>query len=163
MLREFRNSLAKARERGAFRVVHYSLMHDHAHLIVEATGRPALASGMKSVGARLARVVNRVCSRSGPVLDGRYHAVLLRTPRQVHHALRYVLLNARKHSRRPSQRLRLDPASSGRWFDFWRERRLPADPIGGAREVAVARGWLLRSGWRRYGRLSLAEIPGVSG
>ncbi len=163
VVREFRRSLASACERGAFRVVHYSLMNDHAHLIVEATGRQALASGMKSVGARLARVVNRVSSRSGPVLDGRYHAVLLRTPRQVHRALRYVLLNARKHARRPSRSPRLDPASSGRWFDFWRERQFPSDPIGGPREVAAARGWLLRTGWRRHGRVSLAEIPGVPG
>ena len=65
LIREFRRSLAQASERGAFRVVHYSLMADHAHLIVEATGKRALASGMKSIGSRLARAVNRVFARSG--------------------------------------------------------------------------------------------------
>ena len=94
------------------------------------------------------------------VLDGRYHAVLLRTPRQVHRAVRYVLLNARKHARRPSRSARLDPASSGRWFDFWREDVSAADPIGGAREVALPRSWLLRKGWRRHGRIGLTEVPG---
>jgi putative transposase len=135
-------------------------MDDHVHCIVEASGREALACGMKSLGARLARAANRVFARRGPVLDGRYHAVLLRTPRQVHRAVRYVLLNARKHARRPGGTPRVDPASSGRWFDFWREKVDVADPIGGALEVAPARSWLLRVGWRRHGRIGLTEIPG---
>jgi hypothetical protein len=37
IVREFRRSLAEASERGTFRVAHYSLQGDHAHLIVEAT------------------------------------------------------------------------------------------------------------------------------
>ena len=159
-MREFRGSLAEACERGAFRVVHYSLMDDHVDFIVEASGRRALACGMKNLGARLARAANREFARTGPVLAGRYHAVLLRTPRQVHRALRYVLLNAHKHARRPAEQPRLDPASSGRWFDFWRDEKIGTDPIGGAREVVLARGWLLRTGWRRHGRIGLTEIPG---
>ena len=62
LVREFRRSLAEASERGHFRVVHYSLQHDHAHLVIEAKGKDALARGMKSIAARLARAVNRVCS-----------------------------------------------------------------------------------------------------
>jgi REP element-mobilizing transposase RayT len=73
LLRELRHSLAAACERGEFRVAHYSIQRDHAHLIVEARGREALARGMKSIAARLARAVNRVFARSGPVLDGRFH------------------------------------------------------------------------------------------
>ena len=159
-VREFRRSLAQACERGTFRVVHYSLMDDHVHCIVEAAGKRALACGMKSLGARVARAANRVFERTGSALDGRYHAVLLRTPRQVHRAVRYVLLNARKHARRPGRALRLDLASSGRWFDFWREDVGAADPIGGEREVSPARSWLLQIGWRRHGRIGLTEIPG---
>jgi hypothetical protein len=34
---------------------------------------------------------------AGPVLHGRYHLRVLRTPREVRNALAYVLLNARKH------------------------------------------------------------------
>ena len=162
LIREFRRSLAQASERGAFRVVHYSLMADHAHLIVEATGKRALASGMKSIASRLARAVNRVFARSGPVLDGRYHAVPLKTPRQVRNALRYVLLNARKHARRPPPRARIDPASSGRWFDGWRDRAVETDP-GIPREVSRARGWLLRVGWRRHGGIDVHEVPGPAG
>ena len=60
LVHEWRRSLAKASERGSFRVTHYSLQGDHAHLIVEAHGKEALARGMMSIGARLARAVNRV-------------------------------------------------------------------------------------------------------
>jgi hypothetical protein len=70
-------------------------------MIVEAHGKEALASGMKSIAARLARAVNRACGRSGPVLDGRYHSRLLRTPREVRRALAYVLLNAGAISQGP--------------------------------------------------------------
>jgi hypothetical protein len=142
-------------------VVHYSLLDDHVHWIVEASGKQELECGMRSVSSRLARVVNRVFAREGAVLDGRYDAVLLRTPRQVRNGLRYVLLNARRHARQPGSALRIDPASSGRWFDCWRERPVEADPIGGPREVALARGWLLNVGWQRHGPIGLLEVPGA--
>jgi REP element-mobilizing transposase RayT len=164
LVREWRRSLAQASERGTFRVAHYSLQGDHAHLIVEAHGKHALACGMKSIAARLARAVNRTSGRSGPVLDSRYHHRSLRTPREVRRALAYVLLNARRHlaKRRRLSRTaaKLDPASSARWFDGWRsevdvtfarENALP--------EVARPHTWLLRLGWRRHGLVDPAERP----
>jgi hypothetical protein len=166
-LKEWKRSLAEASERGAFRVAHDSLQGDHAHLIVEAHGREALANGMKSIAARLARAVNRVCRRSGPVLDGRYHSRLLQTPREVRRALAYVLLNARRHLAKVGRATRaaasvLDPASSARWFDGWRRNATSRLPEAGAsREVALPRTWLLRVGWRRHGLVDPAEVPGT--
>jgi REP element-mobilizing transposase RayT len=163
-VREWRRSLAEASERGHFRVNHYSLQSDHAHLIVEAHGKDALARGMKSIAARLARTVNRVHDRSGPVLDGRYHHRSLRSPREVRRALAYVLLNARRHlaKRRhlaQAAAVPLDPASSARWFDGWRREAASDFPGGGApREVARPRTWLLRVGWRRHGLVDPAEL-----
>ena len=61
-VREWRRTLAEASERGDFRVNHYSLQGDHAHLIVEAHGKDALARGMKSIAARLARALNRIAA-----------------------------------------------------------------------------------------------------
>jgi REP element-mobilizing transposase RayT len=166
LVREWKRSLAEASKRGGFRVAHYSLQGDHAHLIVEAHGKEALANGMKSIAARLARAVNRVSERSGPVLDGRYHHRLLRTPREVRRALAYVLLNARRHlaKRRGASRTTtstLDPASSARWFDGWRHSgavRLLETRAGC--EVARPRTWLLRVGWRRHGLVDPGELPG---
>ena len=163
---EWRRSLAEANERGDFRVAHYSLQGDHAHLIVEAHGKEALARGMMSIGARLARAVNRVGRRSGPVLDGRYHHRSLRSPREVRRALAYVLLNARRHLAKSrgvsrSATAHLDGASSARWFDGWRPEvasRLPETKA--RREVARPRTWLLRLGWRRHGLVDPSEVPG---
>jgi len=171
LVHEWKCSLAEASERDNFRVTQYSLQGDHVHLIVEANGREALAAGMKSIASRLARAVNRVWGRTGPVLDGRYHHRLLRTPREVRRALAYVLLNARRHwsKRRAGQRppVRLDEASSARWFDgwrlAWRSRLAPSD--GGERgrpETAPARTWLLRIGWRRHGLIDPNEVPGIA-
>jgi REP element-mobilizing transposase RayT len=161
-VRELRRSLRQACERGEFRVVHYSIQCDHAHLVVEAAGKQALGRGMKSIGVRFARAVNRVFRRRGPVLEGRYHLRPLKTPREVRNALAYVLLNARRHWRKrngSSPPARIDEASSGRWFDGWRRgtalergREPPA--------VAPGHTWLLRVGWRRHGLVDPSETPG---
>lgn len=163
LVREFARSLSGASERGSFRVVHYSLQSNHVHLMVEADDRSALAHGMISVGSRLARAVNRVFGRTGPVLSDRYHARSLTMPREVRNALRYVLLNVRHHVSRWSNEVRLDPASSARWFDGW-SRRLPGKPeveTGSRTPVARARTWLLSVGWRRYGLLDPGDVPGA--
>ncbi len=156
--------------RPGFRLVHYSLQGNHAHLIVEAVDRDALGRGMKSIGARLARAVNRVTRRSGRVLADRYHHRLLPTPREVRNALRYVLLNARRHAAAVRSRLagavRLDPASSARWFDGWKREKLRPEVARGGTEdapqrpVSRARTWLLAVGWRRHGLLDPADVPG---
>lgn len=99
VVRALERTFAAGCERSSFRLVHYSLQGNHAHLIVEARDREALGRGMKSIGSRLALAVNRVMGRrKGRVLADRYHARLLRTPLEVQRALRYVLLNARKHT-----------------------------------------------------------------
>ena len=164
LVREMERSLPAVRERRDFRVVHYSLQSNHAHFIVEATGGQALGRGMKSLGARLARAVNRVFDRRGPVLEERYHLRVLRTPREVRSCIAYVLLNAKKHAGRAAARgTRLDPASSSRWFDGWKRAGKGREGRQGRetpRAVAAARTWLLRSGWARHGRIDLWEIPG---
>jgi REP element-mobilizing transposase RayT len=147
-------------ERGRFRLVHYSIQRDHLHLIVEADDHVELGNGMKSIAARIARAVNRVFRRRGACLAGRYHVRWLRSPRQLRNALRYVLLNVRKHyceSHGAPPPVRLDPASLARWFDGWRGR--PPDGSS-SRPVALARCWLLRVGWRRRGLIDPAEVPG---
>ncbi len=161
---EFQTRLRKGCERGEFRVCHYSIQRDHVRLVVEAAGKEAMGRGMKSVGIRLARTVNRVFGRVGPVLFGRYHLRVLRTPREVRHALAYVLLNARKHWRQRNgiaPPVVLDIASSGAWFDGWKRSPPTAEPKA-SRPVAPPRYWLLREGWRRRGLIDPTEIPGAA-
>jgi len=171
-VRELRRSLRRACERGRFRIVHYSIQADHLHLIVEATGSRDLACGMKSIGARIARAANRVFARRGPVLADRYHMHVLRTPLEVRRALAYVLLNARKHWHErhgAAPPVRVDEASSGRWFDGWRDdsdressREPPGRGVASIAEVARPRTWLLSAGWRRHGRIDPEEVPGAT-
>ena len=167
LVRELERSFAAACERSRFRVAHYSVQADHVHLIVEATSQRDLASGMKSIGAQLARAVNRVFRRRGPVLADRYHLHILRTPREVRNALAYVLLNARRHlaklGRQPPSTPALDPASSARWFAGWSHRLPPARAPSGPPPVAAPHTWLLRVGWRRHGLIDLTEVPGTPG
>ncbi len=165
LVREIERSFRIARARPGFRLVHYSLQGNHAHLIVEARDRDALGRGMKSIAARVARAVNRITGHKGRVLSDRYHLRMLTTPKEVRNALRYVLLNGRRHAaaakRALENALRLDPASSGRWFNGWRTR--PADPRANEtieRPVATARTWLLAVGWRRHGLIDPADVPG---
>src|SRR5262249_29867044 len=65
VVRELERSFAAGCARSGFRLVHYSLQGNHAHLIVEATDRDALGRGMKAIGARIAYAVNRVTEHTG--------------------------------------------------------------------------------------------------
>jgi REP element-mobilizing transposase RayT len=169
LLLELRRSFRKACERGTFRVVHYSVQRDHVHLLVEAAGKEALGNGMRSIAPRIARAVNRVFARTGKVLVGRYHVRVLKSPREVRNALRYVLLNSRRHwwkrhqSVPPLRLLRLDEGSSSRWFTGWK-RKVPRVPLVSSElpEVAQPRTWLLSTGWRRHGLIDPAEVPGMA-
>jgi REP element-mobilizing transposase RayT len=165
-VQEFRATLRRGCERGDFRVLHYSVQRDHVHFVVESAGKRALGCGMKATGARLARAVNRAFSLAGPVLDGRYHLRVLRTPREVRNALAYVLLNARHHLVKrgggPPRSVVLDAASSARWFDGWKGHpgAMSRVSVPTEREVAWPHTWLARVGWRRRGLIDPAEAPG---
>lgn len=173
LVRALERTFAVGCDRSEFRLVHYSLQGNHAHLIVEARDQHALGRGMMAIGSRLALAVNRVMGRKkGRVVAERYHARLLRTPREVRNALRYVLLNARRHVADTARKtLRtaevvLDPASSARWFQGWKSgpwRAPSATDLAAGRvapPVARARTWLLTVGWRRHGLLDPADVPG---
>ena len=137
----------------AFRLLQFSVQSNHLHLVVEADGHRQLARGLQGLAIRVARAVNRVLGRRGTVWGDRYHAHVLATPREVRHALLYVLQNWRKHV--PWAR-GLDPRSSARWFSGWRTV-VPTPARSGP--VVAARTWLARVGWRRHGLLDVGEAP----
>jgi putative transposase len=143
-----------AASRSGFRVIHYSVQDDHVHLLVEADDAPALSRGLRGLAIRVARTVNRVLGRRGPVWGDRYHARPLTTPRTVRHALVYVLMNVHKHR---VDAPALDPCSSARWFDGWQPGLLVGPE--GDRPVARPRTWLAAVGWRRHGLLGIQERP----
>jgi hypothetical protein len=63
-----------------------------------------------------------------------------------------------------AQAVRLDPASSARWFDGWRRKSSQIDDAVDdeprKRSVARPRTWLLTVGWRRHGLLDPSDVPG---
>jgi REP element-mobilizing transposase RayT len=161
IVRALEATFRRGAERGDFRLVHYAIQADHLHLIVEATDRSALGRGMMAVATRIARAVNSVLARRGRVFRDRYHLRVLRSPLEVRRALAYVLLNARKHLGRLAPRTgRIDPGSSGAWFDGW--RRAPGERDARPPPVAPPRSWLVRIGWRRHGLLDPSEVPGLA-
>ena len=142
-------------------VVHYSIQRNHIHLIVEVASREALARGMQGLLVRMARGLNRLWGRRGPVVADRFHSRLLLSPREVWNALVYVLNNVLKHGGRLLALAGLDRFASGWWFGGWREVR--AREFGPLTPVAPAMTWLLREGWRRYGLISFRAVPGSGG
>jgi REP element-mobilizing transposase RayT len=89
--------------RFGFRLVHYAVMGNHVHLIVEAGDRKALWRGMQGLGVRIARRLNRVMGRSGRVMSDRYHAHILKTPSEVSRVRAYLVGNAHHHYRRATR------------------------------------------------------------
>ena len=161
-------------KRGNFHIVHASVQRTHVHLMIEADDRMALARGMQGFQISAAKRINRAVSarrsapRKGRVFCDRYHARALKSPLSVRHAVAYVLNNWRHHREPLEQRhhgWRIDPYSSGYFFDGWRERhgipiiKLPPnsyDPLFTWRP----RTWLLSTGWRRHGAIGMREVPG---
>lgn len=146
--RLLRVALLGGSDRFGARVVQYCAQSNHLHMICEAQDAHALGRAMKGLAVRLSRGLNRLWNRTGAVFADRYHARPLRTPREVRHALAYVLGNARKHGLRLATVL--DTFSSAASLDGWIEHGPLRAPW-----LARATTWLLSIGWRRHGLLSV--------
>ncbi len=142
-LRVLEAAFHAGRDRFGFRLIHYSVQGNHLHLVVEAEGKESLARGMKGLAVRAARGLNRMMRRKGRVFGDRYHAHILKTPRETARALHYVLMNFAHHAKSWGEKLGrtfIDPFSSVRYL---------STAPGTAAPVADAKTWLLRVGWLR--------------
>ena len=145
-----RAALEVAADRFGCRVVHFAVLSNHLHLIVEADDNRALARGMNGLCVRIAHGLNRLWGRRGRVFADRFHVSVLENPTMVRNALGYVLHNAEKHGITCS-RDGVDPFSSGASFDGWQKS---LDRAKSSRSVfGRPRTWLLRDGWKRLGLL----------
>lgn len=150
------------KQREGFRLVHFVVLNDHLHLLVEADSVVALRLGMQGLLIRSARALNRLWRRRGPVFADRFHDRALASPREVRNALVYVFGNARKHAasgRMVKPSIGIDEHASGRWFDGFADAECEPLPVDDAAPVVAARTWLLTQGWRRHGRIGVAETP----
>jgi len=131
-----RAALAAVRRRTGFRVVCFSVQHNHVHLVTEAADRRTMSNGMRALLIRIARGLNRVMGVRGKRFVDRYHEHLLGTPTEVRNALRYVLGNRAVHLARwgaPVVDTAVDSFCS----------------LAAAELVALPEAWLLREGWAR--------------
>jgi REP element-mobilizing transposase RayT len=100
MFRELREAFRRCHETDGFRVVHFSVQSNHVHALAEADSIARLSRGMQGLGVSMAKRINRVIGRRGPVFDDRFFARALRTPLEVARARDYVLLNGQVHDLR---------------------------------------------------------------
>ncbi|HET9752248.1 MAG TPA: hypothetical protein VFP52_04785 [Myxococcales bacterium] len=90
-------ALADARGRFGLRVVEFSVLGNHLHLVVEADSSAALSRGMQGLSIRIAKALNRLMRRRGSVFADHYHPRILRSPTELVGAIAYVLGNAQHH------------------------------------------------------------------
>jgi len=98
-----------------------------------------LSRGTQGLLIRLAIALNRLANRRGKVFADRYHGHVLRSRREVAHAVRYVLGNYRHHTLETLPAHGDDPCSSARY--------MKSAPLEDA-PVVSPRTRLLRVGWR---------------
>jgi putative transposase len=134
------SALAAARERFGMRIVHFSVQGNHVHLLIEAPHNEALARGMQGLTIRMAKALNRVMGRRGPVFADHYHSRVVRTPTEAARVLNYVLRNHAHHAKQWGETVgddEIDPFSS--------VRRVGTT----AAPVSEPQTWLLNVGWLR--------------
>jgi REP element-mobilizing transposase RayT len=172
--RAMRFALYSAANRDDFRVVHFSIQHNHLHLIVEAANQRAMSRGMQGLLISAARHVNMEIEartgerRRGRVVADRYHARVLNSPKQCRNALSYVLNNWRRHEEdraAVASGWTLDPFSSAVNFGGWKELEdspflFPVRETYERLHTCTPQTWLLRTGWTKHGLIGAREVPG---
>jgi REP element-mobilizing transposase RayT len=142
-----------------FRLVHFSVQHDHLHLIAEADSKKALSRAMHCLAISISRRLNGLWKKlggawTGRVFKERYHEHVLKQPLEVRNVLLYVLANAKKHGAIKAHER--DFYSSARYFDGFAKVRAQKPPN---ELLERATAWLLTTGWKNYGLIKATEMP----
>ncbi len=146
-----------------FRLVHFSVQHDHIHFLIEADSKPRLSAAMQKLCISIARRLNLLWGEGktwiGRIFNQRYHAHLLKTPTEVRNAIVYVLANAVKHEQ--IQPGHADPFSSAFAFDGYKHPPRASSPpfFDDLKELGTARTTLLAEKWRAHGLIDPQEAP----
>ena len=135
-----RGCFASVLARPGMRLVEFTVLSNHLHLIVEADNSRELSRGMQGLCVRLARALNDALKRSGRVFADHFHSELLRSPTRLVNAIRYVLGNAEHHYGEAGA----DHCSS--------------EAPRAAEVLAGPDGWLLRVGWQLAPRHLLTRL-----
>ncbi len=163
------DALRARKDREGFRIVEFSILSNHIHLLCEGDDRVTVSRAMQGLCSSIARLLNRLWARTGKLFADRFHIDVFKVPRRAFNTLRYVLKNAWKHGVRMGNAL-VDAFSSGPWFTGYdneppataanlrnHQRRLRSDL--GDDPCSPARSWLLTRGWREAGPLHAHDLP----
>ena len=96
-LRVLAGAICAAGDRFGARIVQFTILGNHVHLLVEAENTASLVKGMKGLSVRIAKGMNGLMGRKGRVVSDRYHSRVLRTPTEVRNAKNYIRHNYRHH------------------------------------------------------------------
>ncbi len=146
-----------------FRLVHFSVQHDHIHFLLEADSKPRLSAAMQKLCISMARRLNLLWGEGktwiGRIFKQRYHAHLLKTPAEVRNAIVYVLANGAKHGEH--QPGHADPFSSALAFDGYQNQPRVASPplFDNLKDLGTPRSRLLAEKWRTHGLIDPEEAP----
>jgi putative transposase len=127
------HALKGVQPRLGFRVVHFAVLGNHVHLLVEAEDRSSMTNGVRALAIRIAKRLNKMMGRRGSLYVDRYDERILENPTTVRIALRYVLTNAEHHY-----------GASASKFDRFSSAAPACRDL-----VRRAASWLLRIGWTR--------------
>ena len=103
-----KEGVKKARGAG-LKVIHFALVSNHIHFIVEADSKGDLSKGMRSFLIIFAMKVNRSLKRKGSLFVDRYNMEVIRIPTRMRYLLSYVFKNNSKHQKK---KFETDPYSS---------------------------------------------------
>jgi REP element-mobilizing transposase RayT len=92
-LKLLKRAIVNARSYG-LRVIHFSMQHNHIHLILEPSSNEILTRGMRSLTITFAKGL-----KAGKVQIERYHLHVLKSVREAKNAVHYVLFNKQKHEK----------------------------------------------------------------
>jgi REP element-mobilizing transposase RayT len=108
-------AVAASQKKFGFRVVMFTVMGNHLHLVCEAQDRQALAKGVQALEIRIAMRLNRMMGASGAVFLDRYCSRVLRSATEVARVVAYVR-NQYQHHFEP-QGGRVAKAMADGWRD----------------------------------------------
>ncbi|MEI8348179.1 MAG: transposase [Pseudomonadota bacterium] len=105
----FKKAVLKGRLMG-LKVIHFSLMNNHLHLLIETENKKALAKALQSFAISFTkRLKNFNGLKKTPIFKERYFCHILKSLREVKHAIHYILMNGKKAG---LSRYDIDPYSS---------------------------------------------------
>jgi REP element-mobilizing transposase RayT len=133
-----RSAIARSQRGAAFRITDFSVEANHGHFITEATDKASLSNGVRALVIRLTLAIRRVTGYRGPIWADRYHAHVLRSPREYRNALAYVLNNWKKHMPGASD---MDPCSSAPWFSGWSDLAMSSSDGWASAQPGVIEPW----------------------